>query len=199
MANVKFAPDDWFSKSIEEQQRHLKMMEFERWRQWQEVQLAQMLRRQPIFVNDHQPEPKRTGMNYSTAVFLINNNVRALKGTYEDNGTLGIFKTLDATIKKDDLVVVPTSTRHKMTVFKITEVDVDIDMDSGAQVEWVISKIDAEAYKKLLADEADAIAKIKSAELRKKRTDLAEALFKDNIDTLKALPIASMTSEKAAV
>jgi hypothetical protein len=79
-----------------------------------------------------------------------------------------------------------------MTVFKITEVDVDVDMDSAVPMEWIIDKVDADAYKKLKTDEDDAISKIKSAELRKKRSDLADALFKDNIETLKALPIASM-------
>lgn len=142
-----------------------------------------------------QPEPTRAGMNYSTAVFLINNKVRAVKGIYEDGGTTGIFKTLDETLKKDDLIVVPTSTRHKMTVFKITEVDIDIDMDANAKVEWVVCKVDQDAYKTILEQEDQAIQKIKSAEMRKKRTDLADALFKDQMEDLKALPIASMGAD----
>jgi hypothetical protein len=137
-------------------------------------------------------------MNYSTAVFLINNEVRAVRGIYQDEGHSAVFKTLDKTIKKDDLVVVPTTTRHKMTVFKVTETDVDVDMDSSVKMDWVVSKVDESGYKQLLEQENDAIQKIKSAEIRKKRTDLREALFKDEEETLKGLAIAHFNGNAAA-
>lgn len=137
-------------------------------------------------------------MNYSKAVFLINNKVRAVRGTYETSGAVADFKTLDPSIAKDDLVVVPTGTRHGFTVFKITEVDIDLDMDSPTKIEWVVCKVDQEAYKTLLSQEETAITKIKSAEMRKKREDLASALFKDSMEEMKALPIASMNGDKPA-
>ena len=74
-------------------------------------------------------------MNYSTAIFLINNHARALKVTYEDGANPEIVKTLDQTIKLDDYVVVETDTRHKMTVVKVVETDVDFDLEEEWQPE----------------------------------------------------------------
>ena len=95
-------------------------------------------------------------MNYTTAIFLINKNVRAVLCNYEPNApdkTI-MFKTLDKTIREGDFVLVPTSTRHNMTVSKVVETDVDVDFDSGATVGWIISKIDRSAYEVVLSQEA---------------------------------------------
>ena len=130
-------------------------------------------------------------MNYTTAVFLINKNVRAVEGTYESGDTAKreTFKTLDPTIKSGDLVVVPTDTRHKMTVVKVVAIDVDVDFESSAPVRWIVSKVDVHEHEVRLAQEGDAISAIKSAELRKKREDLRDSLLKDHMAEIKALPI----------
>lgn len=132
-------------------------------------------------------------MNYSTAVFLINKNVRAVVGTYEaeDNAPRQIFKTLDPDIQKGDFVIVPTSTRHKMTVVKIVDIDVDVDFDSGSQMLWIIASVDTVDHEKTLKMEQAAISQIKSAEVRKKRDDLAAALLA-NVGELKTLEISAM-------
>ena len=134
-------------------------------------------------------------MNYSTAIFLINQHARAVKAVYEDGHPAETFKTLDPTIKVNDFVIVQTTTRHNMTVCKITEVDVDIDFDSSKQISWVIDKIERFTYERLFEQEAQAIQAIKSAELRKKREDLKNALLADSMDKIKALPIASMNGD----
>lgn len=136
-------------------------------------------------------------MNYTTAVFLINKHVRAVLGTYEaeDNAKRTVFKTLDETVQVGDFVVVPTDTRHKMTVCKIVETDVDLDFDSTVPVCWIIGKVDRVAHESVLAQEQVAIQAIKSAELRKKRDDLRQAMFADHLDTLKALPIAALNGD----
>lgn len=154
-------------------------------------------------------------MNYTKAVFLINKKVRAIQTRYETpeevaggkrNGQsvfggsfneFRTFKTLDATIKKDDLVVVPTEIRYKMTVVKVVEVDVDIDFDSTENVDWIIDKVDSTGYEKLLTDEDQAVRVIKSAEKRKKQEDLREALFKDSMGELKELPIAYINGDSS--
>jgi hydrogenase maturation factor len=141
-------------------------------------------------------------MNYSTAVFLINKHVRAVAGTYEAGETAKktLFKTLDETIKVGDFVVVPTDTRHEMTVVKIVDVDVDVDFDSPVAMGWVISKVDREEHQQVLAQEAEAIQKIKTAELRDKRAKLAESLLSTkSLDDLKSLPIATMNGDAPAV
>lgn len=138
-------------------------------------------------------------MNYSTAVFLINPEaVRAMRCAYEvgsrEKPAQGyIFKTFDKTLKVDDYVVVPTDTRHGMTVVKIAEVDVDFDIDTEVSMKWIIGPVDTSAYAHTLEMEEIAIAKIKSAEMRKKREDLAEKLFADKRGDLATLEIANFS------
>lgn len=133
-------------------------------------------------------------MNYSTAVFLINNDVRAVMCTYEatDNAPRTIFKTFDQGIAEGDYVIVPTNTRHGMTVCKVVETDVDVDFDSSAQVEWIIGTIELENYEKIVEQENQAIEAVKSAEKRKRRDELREAIFKDQEETMKSLALTSL-------
>ena len=136
-------------------------------------------------------------MNYSKAVFLINKNVRAVLATYtvENNAKRTAFKTLDPDIKVDDFIIVPSDMRHEMTICKVVEVDVDLDFDASDKVHWIIGVVDRTQYSKTLQEEASAIKAIKSAELRKKRDDLRDALFSDHVEQLKALPIATLNGD----
>lgn len=139
-------------------------------------------------------------MNYSTAIFLVNKSVRAIVGIYEDddNGKKVVpktlFKTLDPTIKVGDYVLVPTSTRHKMSINKVVETDVDIDFDVTAPMAWVISVVERDDYERTVKMEETAIVAIKSAEKRRKQDELREALLKDN-PFLSSLAIADMGAE----
>jgi hypothetical protein len=144
--------------------------------------------------------------NYSTAVFLLNNQVRAVLGIYKPdplntvNAPLEkrvMFKTLDKDIKKDDLVLVPSTTRHGITTFKITDVDVDVDLESNTKVDWIIGVVDRTDYDQVLAQEASAINAIKSAQTTKKRKELRDTLMADvPMDTIKALPIAQFNGDQ---
>ena len=138
-------------------------------------------------------------MNYTTAIFLINKDVRAILVNYEPHAPdrVTMFKTLDKTIKKDHYVIVPTHTRHNMTVSKVIEVDVDVDFDNAAPVEWIVARVDRHQYEVTLSQEGDAIAVIKSAEKTKKRNELAAALLADSKDALKALPITTVNGDGA--
>lgn len=140
-------------------------------------------------------------MNYSTAVFLINDNVRAVSGTYEagDNAARTMFKTFDPSVKVGDFVLVPTNTRHNMTVVKIMEVDIEFDIETSTKVEWVIGRIDLTAYDKMLAQEQVAIVTIQSAEKNRKRKALREAIFSDAEDALNKLPIAAIGHDATAI
>lgn len=139
-------------------------------------------------------------MNYSMAIFLINKNARAVLATYESDEAAKrtAFKTLDDTIAEGDYVIVPTETRHEMTVVKVVEVDVDLDFDSNEYVEWVIGRVERADYEQLLKEEQVAIRAIKSAELRKKREDLRKTMFADHVETLKALPIVVINGDEQA-
>lgn len=130
-------------------------------------------------------------MNYSKAIFLISDAARAVNVTYEegDNAPRTLFKTLDPDIKADDFVVVQTGTRHHMTVCKVVETDIDVDFDNGDDVKWIIGTVHTADFDDLVRQENEAVAKIKSAEKRKRKDELRAALLADAEDDLKALPI----------
>lgn len=130
-------------------------------------------------------------MNYSLAIFLISDAARAVMVTYEDGDKADrtMFKTLDPEITTDDYVVVQTETRHHMTVCKVVETDVEPDFDSSRECKWIIGKVQKADFDDLKRQEDEAIQKIRSAEKRKKREELREALLADANGDLKALPI----------
>lgn len=136
-------------------------------------------------------------MNKSTIVFVINDDVRAVKATYEDGGTASIFKTFDPDIAVDDYVVVETGTRWGMTVCRVTEVDVDVDLDSGAEMGWIVQKVDKPAHDDVLKQEAAAIDAVNAAEKARKRRELRESLFKDEQEKMAALQLTSIKSDEA--
>lgn len=136
-------------------------------------------------------------MNYSLAVFLINDNTRAVVGVYEDlpNAKRTVFKTLNQHIAVDDIVVVPTDTRHKLTTFKIVEVDVDVDFDDRNPIKWIVDVVRQDDYEKTLVDEDEVIAKMKSAQKTKKKKQLREDMLAEHLDTIETLPIVQIGSD----
>lgn len=139
--------------------------------------------------------------NLSTAIFLINKSVRAIAVTYEkidisqdttqmkytpaylSAGKLPegavVFKTMDQDVKVNDFVVVPTDTRHGLTVCKVVAVDVEIDFNDNSQVHWIVGTVDTKPFEEIRQMEAQAIAKIKQARVNQERDKLREALLKD--------------------
>lgn len=139
-------------------------------------------------------------MNYSTAIFLLSDKARAALVSYEPAGNgckpeTTLYKTLNPDIHAGDYVVVPTDTRHGMTVCKVEEIDVDPDIETSANVEWIIGVVNSADFEEIKQQENDAIAQIKSAEKRRKRDELREALLADAGDELKALPIYTADEE----
>lgn len=127
-------------------------------------------------------------MNYSTAIFLVNKDVRAVAVSYECGpdgkgvAPFVVFKTMDRALRAGDMVVIPTDTRHRLTVGRVEELDVEIDFDSTTQLRWLVDRVDQAGYSAILAQEGDAIQAIKSAEARSKRDELARKLLADNPD-----------------
>ncbi len=140
-------------------------------------------------------------MNYSRAIFLISDNARAVMCTYEadDDAPQTMFKTLDPDIKVDDFVVVPTNTRHKMTVCKVMAVDVEPDLESSANIDWIVGVISRADFEAIKSQEDEAIERIKAAERRRKKAELRETLLKDAEQDLKALPIYTATDDSDKV
>jgi hypothetical protein len=152
---------------------------------------------------------RRIKMNYSTAVMLINENIRAIKCSYEPdqkdaNGKTVqtyqryMFKTLDHNIKVGDYVVVPTDTRHNLTVVRVEEVDCEVDFDSPIEIKWAIARVENGSAQKILDEEEKWIAELKKAEKRHKREEVKSKMLKFYTDgDATALPIASMGSADA--
>lgn len=139
-------------------------------------------------------------MNYSTAVFLINPNCRAIEAIYEaDTDTRkaprSIFKTFDETISEGDIILVPSDTRHKVTTCKVTAVDVELDITTGAEIKWIIGVVDQAGYEELKAVEEKAITQIKAAEKNHQREELRKKMFA-NMDesAVKTLQLANMSA-----
>ena len=137
-------------------------------------------------------------MNYTRAIFLISDDVRAIDCAYEADtpnreAERTTFKSLDAKIKVDDYVLVPTDTRHKMTVCQVKAVDVEADVEATADILWIIGVVDRANFEEITRQEGEAIATIKSAEKRRRRDELRKSLLVDAeaADAVKLLPIAT--------
>lgn len=131
-------------------------------------------------------------MNHSLSVFLINNHARAVMVRYEPDRSGDkdvLFKTLDETIKVDDLVVIPTQTRHKFTVAKVSAVDVDVDYSSPTKADWIVCRVDTTEHDQLVADENKAIAKLKAIEAKQMRNKLMADLLAIDGEGIKALEL----------
>ena len=120
-------------------------------------------------------------MNLSTAIFLVNETVRAVRVEYDpeiskNNNPNKLFKTLDSTLAKDDLVIVPTHTRHGFTVAKVVEIDFQIDFHTAEQYAWIGGKFDKTAYDSVLETEKKIIQKVGKAEENKMRAELRASM-----------------------
>ncbi len=120
-------------------------------------------------------------MNYSTAILVMNPDARCLKVTYEvdsehTKAPREMFKTFDKNLKVGDYVVVPTNTRHNLTVCKIVEIDVDDWMDTGKELGWIVGSVDMADANKVKAWEETAIQGLKDAEKRKRRREMQASM-----------------------
>lgn len=136
-------------------------------------------------------------MNYSSAVMIINHDIRAIRTSYEPAAntqslpSTTVFKTLDKTIKKGDYVVVPTDTRWGFTVNRVEEVDVDVDFDSTVQLKWVVNKVDIDGNKQTVLEEGKWVLALQESEKRKRREELRKQLIETHGDEVNKLMITA--------
>lgn len=120
-------------------------------------------------------------MNLSTAIMLVNDSVRAVRveydpDNYKNNSPNKLFKTLDPDLKKDDLVIVPTSTRHGFTIAKVTEVGFRPDFNAVEQYSWVAGKLDKGAYDSIIEQEKVVVDRIGDAETNRMKEQLRQSM-----------------------
>lgn len=140
-------------------------------------------------------------MNYSTAVFLINDQVRAVYAIYEPDkadqkSRRYLFKTFNKSLKAGDMVVVPSTIRHQLDIAKVTDVDVSIDLDSATNIDWIVGVVDTEDFLHIISEEKAAIETIKQAQMAEKRDKLAASLKKHR-EMIKSLPLSRRAKEDA--
>lgn len=137
-------------------------------------------------------------MHPSYNVFLINDEVRAIGVVYEpgDNVVPTLFKTFDPDIKVDDYVVIETDTRFKMTVGRVKEVDIEVDLEAAStKIGWIVDVVDRRTFLDIVDQEKEADEMIRNAQKRKKREELRDALIADQGEALKTLQISSKPTE----
>lgn len=142
-------------------------------------------------------------MNKTTAVFLINDRVRAIRASYEadtptSKASTELFKTFDQTIQVGDLINVVSTTRHNITVCKVQAVDVEFDIETSQTVQWVVGKIEMESHLRTLQMENEALAMIASAEKNRKREELKKALLADVEGKISGMTIAAIGHDTGA-
>ncbi len=132
-------------------------------------------------------------LNYDLAIFIVSKKARCVACSYQPNEQKRtLFKTLDQSIKVDDYVVVPTNTRHGMTVTRVTETDIVPDVESTTPMNWIIGVVNVVDYESLQDQEREAVDIIKSAERARRAEELRETMVKAaESHGLKELPIFS--------
>lgn len=149
--------------------------------------------------------------NESLKILLLDDQVRVIAVTYEkidynadttkmrqfspaylSSGKLPegamLFKTTDPDIKVGTFVIVPTNTRHGMTVCKVVGVDVDVDFDSSTEVYWVVDKVDTAPFEQIRQDEERVLLSMKAVSDRKRREEARASFMEgmpDDVNQLK--------------
>lgn len=123
-------------------------------------------------------------MHDSRKVFLLDKEPRCVLATYEEHegAERTEFKTWDQNIEEGDFVVVPTSTRHHMTVVKVVEVDVEPDLDCPSKMDWIVGVVDQSEFLKNAKQEERFIEMTRKAEKARRKRELKEAFLHD-VDT----------------
>lgn len=129
-------------------------------------------------------------MNLLASVMLVEDSIRPCRVEYDpDNAKLNsphkLFKCLDGNVKKDDLVIVSTGTRHGMTVAKIIAIgydDVPVDFENPEPWGWVIGPVPSEQYERILATEKQIIGTVATANANKMKAELKAAMGLGNVD-----------------
>lgn len=146
-------------------------------------------------------------MNFDRAIFVVNENIRAIKVEYEPDvaakggpKNTSLFKTLDNKVQVDDFVIVPTNSRANMTIAQVVEVDVAIEIKSGGPIPWLIGVVDGakiDEHEKLKAMEEDAITKLKVVEKQNERRQLRADLEAYQKEAINGLEIAQLGAPTA--
>lgn len=147
-------------------------------------------------------------MNKTTAIFLALDGVRCVSVAYDTGGTdhkgkmipkdIKSFKTMDRSIEKDQLVVIPTDNRWGFTIGKVVDVDLHVDFDSNEQMRWIVSVLDTAAYDRMLKSEGEMMNVVADADRNARQQKLKEQIFA-NVDPAKLAAIGFQGAGKSPI
>ncbi len=128
-------------------------------------------------------------MNLSASVMLVEDSIRPVRVEYDpdipkNNNPSKLFKCLDPTVAKGDLVIVTTHTRHKMTVAKVEAIgyeDVPVDFNSAEPWGWVVGPVPSAQHEKILETEKAIIGRVAVANTNKLKSELKAAMGLGNV------------------
>lgn len=128
-------------------------------------------------------------MHDSRKVFLLDTEPRCVLCSYEshEGAPRTEFKTWDTDIKVGDYVVVPTDTRHHMTVVRVEEIDVEPNLESNERMHWIVDVVDKSAFDRTANQEREFLNAARAAEKQKKKEALKEAFLANVPDSALAL------------
>lgn len=124
-------------------------------------------------------------MNLSAAVMLFEENgVRPCRVLYDpefskNNNPNVKFKCVDPSVKKDDLVIVQTNTRHGFTIGKVEAIgyqDVPVDFNNSEQWGWIAAKFDSDGFKAILDSEKSLVGRVSEAHANQLRNELKQSM-----------------------
>jgi hypothetical protein len=121
-------------------------------------------------------------MNESLSIFLVDDEVRAIKCVFDSNLKEYTYKTTDKTIQVNDLVLVKVGDDYK--VVKTIEVDVQdqLNFESTRTYNWVVQKINTSDYELQLERERQLSKDINKLIFNNKREQMKNALKESGID-----------------
>ena len=129
-------------------------------------------------------------MNLSATVMLFEENgVRPCKVEYDpdiarNNNPNTLFKCVDPSVEKGDLVIVQTHTRHGFTVAKVAAIgyaDVPVDFEAPIQWGWVAAKFDHDGFNAILETEKKLTGRVAEANANMMRAKLRESMGADKV------------------
>ena len=106
-------------------------------------------------------------MNDSMQIFIVTDDAKAVLLEYNPDDKRDqptIAKTFRTDLMVGDTVIVETNTRHRMTVAKVLQTDIEPDIESETWVPWIVEKVSLDAFRALQDKEAGMIVAIKKAE-----------------------------------
>lgn len=131
-------------------------------------------------------------MNYSTAVLLVSEQVKAIGVKFgTSGGSLSgkeyVYKTTED-VELGDLVLVQTDDNiYSYKVVEVTNLDPEVPFEGDRKIKWIVQKVDLTLRETNEEREAEVVEKVMQANKKSKREQLRDMLMASVSDEDKKL------------